>query len=347
MDMAKKTKEQEAAVEGAVEEQQPGGEKTISDVGLTSGDKTFEDLANVGPATAEKLKEAGYDTIEAIATASVGEIVEAIEVGEKKAQEIIMSAKEAINMSFESADKLLEKRKEIGRITTGSKKLDALLGGGVESQSILEAYGEFGSGKTQLGLQLCINVQLPLEQGGLGGSAIFIDSENTFRPERVYQLARYAGLNPEEALKKIFVARAYNSDDQMLMSEKTEDLIEKNNVKLIVVDSLTAHFRAEYGGRGMLAERQQKLNRHMASLHKLADLYNILVYVTNQVQADPAAFFGDPTRPVGGHVLGHSSTFRVYLRKSKAGKRIGRLVDSPYLPEGEAVFMVSEKGITD
>lgn len=345
--MAKKTKEQEAAVEGVVEEQQPEGEKTIAERGLTAGGKTFEDLSNVGPATAEKLKEAGYDTIESIATASVGEIVEAIEVGEKKAQDIIMSAKEALNMSFETADKLLEKRKEIGWITTGSKKLDALLGGGVESQSILEAYGEFGSGKTQLGLQMCVNVQLPLEQGGLSGSAIFIDSENTFRPERVYQLARYAGLNPEDALKKIFVARAYNSDDQMLMAEKSEDLIEKNNVKLIVIDSLTSHFRSEYGGRGMLAERQQKLNRHLSSLHKIADLHNILVYVTNQVQSDPAAFFGDPTRPVGGHVLGHQSTFRLYLRKSKAGKRIGRLVDSPYLPEGEAVFMVSEKGVTD
>ena len=328
------------------EEADPTPSEPDEQAGLKT-EATFEDLAGVGPATAEKLRDAGYNTIETIATSSIGELVDAIEVGEKKAQEMIISAKDLLDMSFETADKLLEKRKCVGRITMGGKKIDKLLGGGLETQSIVEFFGEFGSGKTQVGLQLCVNVQLPPEKGGLGAKAVFIDTENTFRPQRVQQMAEAVGLDPDEALKNIYVARAYNSDDQMLMSEKAEDLIKDDGVKVLVIDSMMALFRSEYGGRGRLAERQQKLNRHLSALHKLADLYNVLVYITNQVQSDPAMFFGDPTKPIGGHILGHQSTFRVYLRKSKGGKRIARLVDSPCLPEGEAVFMVSEKGITD
>lgn len=203
------------------------------------------------------------------------------------------------------------------------------------------------SGKTQVGFQICINAQLPVEQGGLGSSVAFIDTENTFRPERIKQIAEATGLDPDTALKNVHVARAFTSDDQMMIAEKVESMVEEFNIKLVIVDSLTALFRSEYTGRGMLAERQQKLNRHLAALHKVANKHNATVYVTNQVCARPDVFFGDPTRPIGGHILGHSATFRVYLRKSKAGKRIARLVDSPYLPEGEAVFTVSEKGITD
>jgi len=322
-------------------------EQTVSEAPGLKTNASFEDLAGVGPATAEKLRASGYNTIESIATASIGELVEAVEVSDNKAKEMIISAKELLNMSFETADRLLEKRKCVGHISTGSKKLDVLLGGGLETQSIVEFFGEFGSGKTQVGLQLCVNVQVPVEKGGLGGKAVFIDTENTFRPQRIQQMAEAVGLDPAEVLKNIFVARAYNSDDQMLMAEKAEDLIKNDGVKVLVIDSMMALFRSEYGGRGQLAERQQKLNRHLSALHKIADLNNILIYITNQVQSDPAMFFGDPTKPIGGHILGHQSTFRVYLRKSKGGKRIGRLVDSPYLPEGEAVFMVSEKGVTD
>jgi len=246
-----------------------------------------------------------------------------------------------------TADEVLERRQNLGRITTGSKNLDELLKGGIETQAITEAFGQFSSGKTQIGHQLCVNVQLPPAQGGLGGKAVFIDTENTFRPERIVDMAKARGLDPEDALKNVFYIRSHNTDQQMLIPEKLEDMIEKENIKLVVVDSLIAHFRAEYTGRGELAERQQTLNRHLLTLHRLADQYDIAVYVTNQVQTKPDFFFGDPTRPTGGHVLAHSITTRLYLRKAKPPKRIARMYDSPCLPDTEAVFSITEQGVGD
>ncbi|ALM76071.1 DNA repair and recombination protein RadA [Thermococcus barophilus] len=315
--------------------------------------KTLEDLPGVGPATAEKLREAGYDSLEAIAVASPIELKEIAGISEGAALKIIQAAREAANIgTFIRADEYLQRRQTIGRISTGSKSLDKLLGGGIETQAITEVFGEFGSGKTQIAHTLAVMVQLPPEEGGLNGSVIWIDTENTFRPERIRQIAENRGLDPDEVLKNIYVARAYNTNHQMLLVEKAEEIIkEKLNtdrpVKLLVVDSLTSHFRSEYVGRGALAERQQKLGKHLADLHRLANLYDIAIFVTNQVQARPDAFFGDPTRPIGGHILAHSATLRIYLRKGKAGKRIARLIDSPHLPEGEAAFRITDKGIED
>ncbi len=209
----------------------------------------------------------------------------------------------------------------------------------------MECFGEFGSGKTQMAHILAVNVI----KSDPEASVIFIDTENTFRPERIEELSAAVGLDVKDVLKNIRVARAYNSDHQMLLAEKINDLMKKENlkVKLIIIDSLMAHFRAEFIGRGTLADRQQKLNKHMHTLLKLADTNNICVYVTNQVMAKPDTFFGDPTQAVGGHIVAHASTFRVYLRKGKKGSRVAKLIDSPSLPEGEANFFVETKGLRD
>ncbi|MBU7016587.1 MAG: DNA repair and recombination protein RadA [Theionarchaea archaeon] len=309
---------------------------------------SIEDLPGIGPKTAEKLRESGYKTVEKIAVASPRDLSELAEIGETIAAKIIEAAKEMAEVGgFITAEELAEKRESLGHITTGSKDLDELLGGGIETQAITEVFGEFGSGKSQLGHQLCVNVQLPPERGGMSAGAIFIDTENTFRPQRIIQMAQGLELDSSEVLKTIRVARAFNSSHQILLVEKSEELLRQGGIKLLVVDSLTAAFRAEYIGRGTLAERQQLLNKHLRTLHELADLYDVAVFVTNQVSARPDAFFGDPNKPIGGHVLGHSATMRVYLRKSKKGQRIARLVDSPNLPEGEAIFVVTEEGIVD
>jgi DNA repair protein RadA len=200
---------------------------------------------------------------------------------------------------------------------------------------------------TQLCHQLAVNCTKPISEGGLDGHTIIIDTEQTFRPERITQMSEASDLDPDEVLKKIHVARAFNSHHQMLLVDKALEMAKEFPVRMIVVDSLTAHFRAEYIGRGALAERQQMLNKHMHDLLRFGDLHNTVIAVTNQVSAKPDAFFGDPTRPIGGHIVGHTATFRIYLRKSKGGKRIARLIDSPNLPEAEAVFMVSEGGISD
>ncbi|MCD6248312.1 MAG: DNA repair and recombination protein RadA [Hadesarchaea archaeon] len=305
-------------------------------------------LPGVGEATAERLREAGYETVESVAVASVDEICEAVEIGKMQARRIIEAARKAAEIEdFVTADKVLEKRKNVGWITTGSSQLDSLFGGGVQTQAVTEVFGEFGSGKTQLAHQLSVNVQLPEEEGGLNGKAIFVDTENTFRPRRIISMAKARGLDPSEALRNIFVARARTTDRQLLIAEKAQEVVEKENVRLLVFDTLTSLFRAEFIGRETLAARQQKLARHLLTLHRIADLYNVAVFVTNQVQARPDLFFGDATRPIGGHVLGHSATTRIYFRKSRGNKRIARVVDSPELPEGESVFVITEEGIRD
>ena len=304
-------------------------------------------LDGVGEKTAEKLLESGYDAYMVIAATSAGDLMAASGVGEETARKIIESARSQLKMGFEPATAVLKKRALVGKITTGSKTFDTLLGGGIETQSILEAHGAFGSGKSQLAHQFAVNVQLPKEKGGLGGKAVFIDTEQTFRPERVIEMAKAAGLDPQKTLDNILVARAYNSDHQVLLAEKAEEIMKKGNVRILIVDSLMAAFRSDYTGRGTLSNRQQKLNRHLHKLQKLADVYNLAIYVTNQVMSRPDVMFGDPTAPIGGHILGHQATFRVYLRKSKAEKRIAKLIDSPCLPEGETVFKVVSEGIRD
>lgn len=310
--------------------------------------ESVEDLPGVGPATAEKLKESGFDTLLSLAVASPGELVEAGGLTEATARKVIKAARDTMNMGFESGDELLEKRKSVTKVTTNSKALDSLFGGGVESGAITECYGEFGSGKSSLAHQLAVNVQLPKEKGGAEGMAVWLDTESTFRPERIKQIAEKNGLDPEQTLKNIKVARCFNSDHQMLLAEKVEDLIKEGNpIKLVIVDSLMSHLRSDFSGRGELAGRQQKLNKHLHTLQRLATAYNIIVYVTNQVMAKPDTFFGDPTAPVGGHVLAHNSTYRVYLRKGKKGTRVAKMVDAPQLPDSEAIFQVTEKGIED
>jgi DNA repair protein RadA len=309
--------------------------------------KDLEDLPGIGEVTAEKLRAAGYGEFSAIATANPHELAESGGMGVESAKKAIEAAKTMVEIGFETADVVYERRKNINRIKTGSKSLDELLGGGIETMAITEMYGKFSSGKSQLGFQLVVNAQKSPEEGGLGGGVLFVDSEATFRPDRIVQLAEAQGMDPQAVLKNIQVARAENSDHQIILLEKAEETIEKNNIKLIVIDSLTSHFRADYIGRGALGERQQKLNKHVHMLQKLAEKYNLAVYVTNQVMDNPGILFGDPTTPIGGHVLAHMSTYRLYVRKSKDDKRIARLVDSPNLPEGEAVFRVTPGGLSD
>ena len=313
------------------------------------GKDKISDLPGVGPAIAEKLEDSGYSDMMSIAVSSPRELSDVADIGEATAVKIIQAARKTADIgSFETGTALLERRSKVGYITTGSKSFNDLMGGsGFESQSITELFGEFGSGKTQIALQMCVNVQLPKDKGGLDAHVLYIDTENTFRPDRIKQMAEAYGLDPEEVLNKIHVARAYNSSHQMLLVDKAKELAKEFPAKLLVVDSLTSQFRAEFIGRGALADRQQKLNKHMHDLLRWSDLNNGAVIVTNQVSSKPDAFFGDPTRPIGGHIVGHTATFRLYLRKSKGGKRIARLIDSPHLPEGEAVFSVSEVGIRD
>ena len=307
----------------------------------------LEELPGIGPATSQKLQELGFHTVEALAMAAAREL-EPAGIGEKKALVIIRATRSSISVSFVRADELLKVHQNVLRLTSGSKPLDTLLGGGLEAQTITEFYGEYGSGKSQLCHQLCVNVQLPPERGGLNGAALYVDTENTFRTERIVQMARHLELDLEQVVKNIIYAEAYTSDHQMFLLDNADQVIKENNVKLIIVDSLTSHFRSEYLGREMLARRQQRLNKHMHKLIRLAKAFNAAAVVTNQVMAKPDVFFGDAVHPIGGHIVAHTSHTRVYLRKASRGPvRIARLVSSPYLPEGEEIFKITENGLED
>jgi len=310
---------------------------------------TLKDLPGVGPATIEKLETVGYTDLMSIAVATPGQIVEATGMGDATAKKLIAIARSTMKMGFESGEDLLKKRELVIRLETPSKEFNKLLGGGFETGAITECFGAYGSSKTQIAHQLAVNVQLPINKGGANGIAVYIDTENTFRPERIVEMAKAAGLDPKKILANIKVAKAHNSDHQVLLAEKVQDLIKKEgvNVKLIIVDSLTAHFRAEFVGRGTLADRQQKINKHMRTLASLASIHNVCVYVTNQVMSKPDQFFGDPTEAIGGHIVGHNSTFRIYLRRGKKDTRVAKLIDSPNLPTGEAPFNIDQSGVID
>jgi DNA repair protein RadA len=307
----------------------------------------LQEIPGVGRKIAEKLTEVGFTDPMAIAVASPSELAAIAEIGEGQARRIINSVREMLQIGFERADKILERKLAAAKITTNVDALNSLLGGGIETQAITEAYGQFASGKSQLAFQLAVNVQLPKNKGGLGKNCLFIDTENTFSPTRIVSIAKSMGVDPEKTLKNIFVARAFNSEHQVFLIEKAAELIEEKKIGLIIIDSLTSHFRADYVGRGELASRQQKLNKHLHALQRLADAHNLAVYVTNQVMARPDMLFGDPTAPVGGHVLAHQATYRLYLRKGRSGTRVCKLMDAANLPEAEAIFKITEDGIID
>ncbi len=330
-------------VKKAVSGQKEVGEKE------SKKEPELTDLPGIGPAVAAKLEAGGIFDLMSLAVTSPATLSDVAGIGAAVARKAIQAARDLLELGFQDGTEYAKKRADVANITTGSKAFDDLLGGkGIETRAITEAFGAYGSGKTQLGLTLAVNAQLPVEKGGAFGKTVFIDTEGTFRPQRIKQISEGMGANPEKVLKNILVARAFNSDHQMLLLEKVGEMIKSGEpIKLLIIDSLTAHFRAEFSGRGQLADRQQKLNRYMHDLMKLAESNNLAVYVTNQVMANPAQLFGDPTTAIGGNIVGHASTYRIYLRRGKQGSRVAKLVDSPNLPDNETVFWVTEKGVCD
>ncbi len=305
-------------------------------------------LPGVGEATLNKLIKAGFSSLESIAFTPPKIIQNESGLGDKTTSKLIKASMDELNIGFKSAEDIWEHRKNIARITTGSQELDDVLGGGIETGSVIEFFGEFRTGKTQIMHQLCVNVQLPEEKGGIEGKALYIDTEGTFRPERIIQMAEGLDLDHKKILKNIVFGRAYNSDHQVLLIKEAANLIKEQNIKLIVVDSLIGHFRSEYIGRGTLANRQQLINSHLHDLLRLCDIYtDLAIVLTNQVQSKPDVFYGNPLQAAGGNIVAHGSTIRIYLRKGKGEQRIAKVVDAPHLPEGEAIFSITESGISD
>jgi DNA repair protein RadA len=325
---------------------------TISEISSPIIDLEIQDIEGIGPTTAKKLKEAGIVSVMDLAVASSDELAVDLNSSKDSAASFIMAAQKLLRDSnvlekeFVTADAALEKRKSMLRCSTGSIALDDLLLGGIETQAVTEFYGEFGSGKSQICHTLCATARQPIAVGGLDGGVIYIDTEGTFRPERVEQIARARGFDPSQILKSVAVCKIYNSSHLELIIKDLGKYINDFKAKLVVIDSIISLHRAEFAGRGTLADRQQRLNNMLHKLVRLTEIYNIAIVITNQVQSSPDTFFGDPTKAAGGNVLGHASTYRIYLRKS-GENRVAKMIDSPYHPYSETRFTVNEKGTDD
>ncbi|GMI16510.1 hypothetical protein TrLO_g12874 [Triparma laevis f. longispina] len=313
--------------------------------------QNLEVLADQGIASADiqKLNEAGYHTIESIAHATVRKLSEVKGISENKVMKLKDLCKALVPMDFKTAADALEDRKSIVQLTTGSIELDKLLEGGIETGSVTEAFGEFRTGKTQLCHTLCVTCQMGVTDGGAEGKAIYIDTEGTFRPKRLQEIAERFGMDPEMALENVAYARAHNSEHQMELLKMAAAIMAQDRYALIVVDSATALFRTDYSGRGELSERQMMLGQFLRQLTRLAEEFGVAVFMTNQVTADPGgmSFAKDSTKPIGGNIIAHAATTRLRLRKGRGENRICTIFDSPTLPEADAQFAVGSNGICD
>lgn len=298
----------------------------------------------------KKLVAAGFNTVESIAYATNKSLLAIKGVSEAKAAKLQAEAAKLVPMGFTTASEFHRSRGNLLQLTTGSKELDKLLGGGIETGSITEIFGEFRTGKTQLCHTLCVTCQLPPEQGGGSGKALYIDTEGTFRPERLIKVAERFGLDANDVLDNVAYARAYNSDHQNHLLVQASAMMAESVYSLIVVDSATALYRTDYSGRGELSARQMHLARFLRTLMRLADEFGVAVVITNQVvaQVDGAAMFSaDPKKPIGGNIMAHASTTRLSLRKGRGNTRVCKIYDSPCLPEADAMFAITDNGIAD
>lgn len=315
---------------------------------------SIDELQNYGINVSDlnKLKQSGIFTVNTVLSTTRRNLIKIKGLSEIKVEKIKEQSNKLLKIDFISANEQLNIRRRVNTISTGSTNLNNILGGGgISTMSITEVFGEYRCGKTQLSHTLCITTQLPREDGGAEGKVIYIDTEGTFRPERIKQIAEKYELDPEVALDNIIYARALNSEHQMDLVENLGKELCQGQYKLIIVDSILANFRVDYCGRGELNERQQKLNQHLSKLNRIAEEFNLAVFITNQVQSDPGAssLFAsvDGRKPVGGHVLAHASATRILLRKGRGNERVAKLQDSPDMPENECVYTIGENGICD
>ncbi len=317
-------------------------------------DLHLEDLFGIKPVQITRLKRISIESVLQLATSIPQELAEESGDNVESMSILVIEARKALtnigllSKEFCTAADIMERRKQINRCTTGSKSLDELLSGGIETQAVTEIAGEFGSGKSQLCHTLSVIANMPKANGGLGGNVIFIDTENTFRPERIHQIAEAYGIaDPEKILSSIFVCKIYNSSHLEFVIKNLARYLEEFRASLVIIDSIISLHRAEFSGRGTLWDRQQRLNSMLHRLTRLAEVYNIALVLTNQVQSNPdATFAGEPTKVAGGNILAHATTYRIFFKKA-GHNRIAVMQDSPYHEYGSVKFTISEKGIVD
>lgn len=340
-----------AVAAGYYEEEAAQGEQQGEDSTISVTYQSLDLLQEQGIAAndLQKLNDAGFHTIESVAHATVRKLSEVRGLSEAKVLKLKDLVKTLVPMEFKTAADALEDRKALVTLTTGSTELDKLLEGGIETGSLTEVFGEFRTGKTQLCHTLCVTCQMPISEGGAEGKAIYIDTEGTFRPQRLQTIAERFGMDPEVALENVAYARAHNSEHQNELLKMAAAIMSQDRYALIVVDSATALYRTDYSGRGELSERQMQLAQFLRQLTRLAEEFGVAVFMTNQVVANPdgMSFAKDSTKPIGGNIVAHASTTRLRLRKGRGENRICTVFDSPTLPEADCQFAIGPSGICD
>ncbi|EPX72127.1 RecA family ATPase Dmc1 [Schizosaccharomyces octosporus yFS286] len=330
----------------------------ITDIVDTTGEDqmAFSDIEEltshgIGMTDIVRLKQSGICTVQGVHMSTKRFLLKIKGFSEAKVDKLKEAASKMCPVNFATAMEISQNRKRVWSISTGSEALNGILGGGIQSMSITEVFGEFRCGKTQMSHTLCVAAQLPRDMGGAEGKVAFIDTEGTFRPDRIKAIAERYGLDPDQTMENIIVSRAYNSEQQMDYITKLATIFaEDGQYRLLIVDSIMALFRVDYSGRGELSERQQKLNIMLARLNHISEEFNVAVFVTNQVQADPGAalmFASNDRKPVGGHVMAHASATRLLLRKGRGEERVAKLNDSPDMPEAECSYIITPGGIAD
>lgn len=322
-------------VEEGLEEFTPT--ERLEEVGINKGDL-------------KKLMDSGYYTVESILMSTRKALCEVKGLSDAKIEKVIEGAKKlapATGTFSTAKEYAMIRQRDIVHISTGCQAFDELLGGGVETKAITEVFGEWRTGKTQICHTLCVTAMINEQRAG---KVVFIDAEGTFRPERIKPIAERFNIDEDVVLDNIVFARVHTFEQQLDCLVEVAAKMSEEPYKLLVMDSITANMRADFVGRGELAERQQKLGQLMSRLRKLAEAFNVAVVITNQVVSDPSGgmtFVADPKKPVGGHVMAHASTVRLSLRKGKGESRCVKVVQSPNLPEAEATFAISADGVTD
>ena len=310
-----------------------------------------DELPGIGKVTKQKLNDVGiYDTRQ-ILTASPSDLSELTGMDLNSVRALVLKSRKKLEESneipsmFRTAQAMVDSNTDnLEFITTGTECMDQILGGGIETGAVTEFFGKDGAGKTQMCYTMAVRVQLPIDKGGLGAKAFWLDTEGTFKPNRILDVAEPYDL--ENVLENIIISHAHNSADQQIIIEQLERKIEEENVKLIIIDSAVGLFRNEYIGRANLSNRQGRITKFMSNVSKLAQNHNVAIIITNQVMVNPGMMFGDPVLPIGGTALGHTSTYRIYLQK-RGKKHYAVMVKSHRHPDMEMRFDLGKTGIMD
>ena len=313
-------------------------------------DLSVSQLDGVGAVTQKKLEAFGVTNIIDICVRGSREVSEITSVSKATCDTWVFKAQKLLedNDLIRKADmgvtELLDYHDNLPTLGTKCEEVDNLMGGGVKPEATYEIYGEFGAGKTQF----CNS--LTCEAIKDGGNVVWNDCEDTFKPRRIIQMlvAREEKTDKEAKEKVSNITYLYTPNTEQLLgtiNALSTTLLEKKP-KLVVLDGAIGQFREEYLGRGTLADRQMQIARLMTHIKNISFYFRCPVVFTNQVQSDPSMMFGDPIKPIGGNVVAHASTYRIYFKKS-GKKRLARMVDSPEHAQADAEYILTAKGHVD